>query len=69
MLTRGAPTGQVQLVDLDAGLAHDVTVAWQREREIGMRIVRTYDLRGLAPAAAGTAKRIWQASRPDVSTG
>lgn len=69
MLTRGAPTGQAQLVDLEAGLAHDVTVAWQREREIGMRIIRTYDLRGLAPAAAGTAKRIWQASRSDVSTG
>lgn len=69
MLTGGAPTGQIQLVDLDAGLAHDVTVAWQREREIGMRIVRTYDLRGLAPAAAGTAKRIWKASRSDVSTG
>lgn len=69
MLTGGAPAGQVQLVDLEAGLAHDVSVAWQREREFGMRIVRTYDLRGLAPAVAGTAKRIWQASRSDVSTG
>ncbi|ATC34188.1 PilZ domain-containing protein [Caulobacter vibrioides] len=69
MLTGAAPTGRIQLVDLDAGLAHDVTVAWQREREIGMRIVRTYDLRGLAPAAAGTAKRIWKASRSDVATG
>lgn len=70
MLTGGgAPTGQGQLVDLDAGLAHDVTVAWQREREVGMRIIRTYDLRGLAPAAAGTAKRIWKASRSDIPTG
>lgn len=69
MLTGGALTGKIQLVDLDAGLAHDVTVAWRRDREIGMRITRTYDLRGLAPAAAGMAKRIWQASRSDVSTG
>lgn len=69
LLSHNAPPGQVQLVDLAAGLAHDVTVAWQREREVGMRIVRTYDLRGLAPAAARTAKRIWQASQSDVSTG
>ncbi|NQE61052.1 PilZ domain-containing protein [Caulobacter sp. RHG1] len=69
MLTAAAPPGQAQLVDLVAGLAHDVTVAWQRDREIGIRIVRTYDLRGLAPAAAGTAKRIWQASQGSVSAG
>lgn len=69
MLSRAAPPGQAQLVDLAAGLAHDVTVVWQRDREIGMRIVRTYDLRGLAPAAAGTAKRIWRASQADASTG
>ncbi len=69
MLSSSAPPGQVQLVDLAAGLAHDVTVAWQRDREIGMRIVRTYDLRGLTPAAAGAAKRIWRASQSDVSTG
>jgi hypothetical protein len=69
MLSSNAPPGKVQLVDLAAGLAHDVTVAWQRERELGLRIVRTYDLRGLTPAAAGPAKRIWQASQSDVSTG
>jgi hypothetical protein len=69
MLSSNAPPGRVQLVDLAAGLAHDVTVAWQRERELGLRIVKTYDLRGLAPAAAGMAKRIWQASQSDVSTG
>jgi hypothetical protein len=69
MLSSNAPPGKVQLVDLAAGLAHDVTVAWQRERELGLRIVRTYDLRGLTPAAAGAAKRIWQASQSDVSTG
>ena len=69
MLSNTTPPGQVQLVDLAAGLAHDVTVAWQRDREIGLRIVRTYDLRGLAPAAAGMAKRIWLASQSEVSTG
>lgn len=69
MLSSTAPPGQVQLVDLAAGLAHDVTVAWQRDREVGLRIVRTYDLRGLAPAVARTAKRIWQASQSDASTG
>ena len=69
MLSNTTPPGQVQLVDLVAGLAHDVTVAWQRDREIGLRIVRTYDLRGLAPAAASTAKRIWLASQADASTG
>jgi hypothetical protein len=69
MLSSAAPPGQVQLVDLAAGLAHDVTVAWQREREVGMRIVRTYDLRGLAPAAAQTAKRMWLASQSNLSAG
>jgi hypothetical protein len=69
MLQSAAPPGQVQLVDLVAGLAHDVSVAWQRDREIGLRIGRTYDLRGLTPAAASAAKRIWLASQSDVSTG
>lgn len=69
MLSSSAPPGQAQLVDLAAGLAHDVSIAWQRDREVGMRIIRTYDLRGLAPAAARTAKRIWQASQSDASTG
>ncbi len=69
MLSNTVPPGQAQLVDLAAGLAHDVTVAWQRDRELGLRVVRTYDLRGLAPAAARTAKRIWQASQADASTG
>lgn len=69
MLSNTAPPGQAQLVDLAAGLAHDVTIAWQRDREVGMRIVRTYDLRGLTPAAAGAAKRMWLASQSDASTG
>jgi len=69
MLSGNAPPSKAQLIDLVAGLAHDATVAWQRDREIGLRIVKTYDLRGLAPAAAGTAKRIWLASQSDVSTG
>ncbi|AVQ01107.1 pilus assembly protein PilZ [Caulobacter segnis] len=63
MLASAAPPTQAQLVDLVAGQAHDVMVAWQKEREVGMRIVRTYDLRGLSPAAVGAAKRIWQAFR------
>lgn len=69
MLASSAPPGQAQLVDLVAGLAHDVAVAWQRDREVGMRILKTYDLRGLTPAAAGAAKRIWLASQSNVSTG
>lgn len=69
MLSSSAPPGTAQLVDLAAGLAHDVTIAWQRDREVGMRIVRTYDLRGLAPAAAQTAKRIWLHSQSSASTG
>lgn len=69
MLASAAPPSQAQLVDLVAGQAHDVMVAWQKEREVGMRIVRTYDLRGLAPAAVGTAKRIWQAFRADAPVG
>nr|WP_295108912.1 PilZ domain-containing protein [uncultured Caulobacter sp.] len=69
MLSTTAPPGQVQLVDLAAGLAHDATIAWQRDREIGMRIIKTYDLRGLAPAAAGMAKRIWLHSQSEVSAG
>ena len=69
MLSGAAPPGQAQLVDLVAGLAHEVTVAWQRDREIGLRIAKTYDLRGLTPAVAGAAKRIWLASQSDVSTG
>lgn len=69
MLSNTAPPGQAQLVDLVAGLAYDVTIAWRRDREAGLRIVRTYDLRGLAPAAAGMAKRIWLASQSDLSAG
>ncbi|WP_297513254.1 PilZ domain-containing protein [uncultured Caulobacter sp.] len=69
MLSSNAPPARAQLVDLVAGLAHDVTVAWQRDREFGLRIVRTYDLRGLTPAAAGAAKRIWRAARADAPAG
>ncbi|HJV43141.1 PilZ domain-containing protein [Caulobacter sp.] len=69
MLSSAAPPAKVQLVDLAAGLAHEVTVAWQRDREVGMRITRTYDLRGLAPAAVGMAKRIWLAFQAEAPTG
>lgn len=69
MLSSAAPPAKAQLVDMAAGLAHDVTVAWQRDREVGVRIVRTYDLRGLAPVAVGTAKRIWQAFQAGARTG
>ncbi len=69
MLAGATPPDQIQLVDLVAGLAHDVTVAWRKDRELGLRIGKTYDLRGLAPAAAGTAKRIWLASRTERQTG
>ncbi len=68
MLAGATPPDQMQLVDLAEGQAHDVVVAWRRDRELGLRILRTYDLRGLAPAAAGVARRIWRASRsaPDA---
>lgn len=69
MLSNTAPPANAQLVDLVAGLAHDVTIAWQRDREVGLRIARTYDLRGLTPAAGAAAKRIWLASQADVPTG
>lgn len=69
MLASAAPPARAQLVDLVAGQAHDVMVAWQKEREVGMRITRTYDLRGLAPAAVRVAKGIWQASRVEAPTG
>lgn len=69
MLASAAPPAQAQLVDLVAGQAHEVLIAWQKEREVGMKIVRTYDLRGLAPASVSTAKRIWQAYRVEAPTG
>ena len=69
MLAGATPPDQIQLVDIAAGLAHDVTVAWRRDRELGLKIARTYDLRGLAPASAGMAKRIWLASQAETKAG
>lgn len=66
MLAGGMPPAQAQLVDLVAGQAHDVQIVWQKEREVGFRITATYDLRGLTPAAARTAKKIWAASQGRV---
>jgi hypothetical protein len=42
-------------------------VVWQKDREFGLKIVSSHDLRGLAPAALQTAKRIWQAGQGRVS--
>jgi hypothetical protein len=67
MLSSATPPPAVQLVDLSSGYAHDVKVIWQKDREFGLKIVRSHDLRGLAPAALQTAKRIWQASQGRVS--
>ncbi len=62
MLSSAIPPATVQLVDLVSGYAHDVKVVWQKDREFGLKILRSHDLRGLAPASLQTAKRIWQAS-------
>ncbi len=67
MLAGVAPPAKVQLVDLAAGLAHDVQLAWQKEREVGFRVLKTHDLRGLTHASARTAKNIWTASQARAS--
>ena len=67
MLAGVAPPSKVQLVDLAAGLAHDVQTAWQKEREVGFRILKSHDLRGLTHASARTAKNIWVASQARAS--
>lgn len=64
MLSSATPPDALQLVDLSSGYAHDSQVAWQKDREFGLRIVRTHDLRGLAPASFQTAKRLWAAKAP-----
>ena len=66
MLSGATPPGSVQLVDLASGFAYEVKVVWQKEREFGLRISSSHDLRGLAPASLQTAKRIWQASQGRV---
>lgn len=67
MLAGVAPPTKAQLVDLSAGLAHDVQLAWQKDREVGFKVVKTHDLRGLTHASARTAKNIWAASQARVS--
>lgn len=67
MLSGVTPPPRAQLVDLIGGVAWDVQIAWQKDREIGFRILKTYDLRGLTPASARTAKNIWAASQGRAS--
>ena len=67
MMSSNIPPTSVQLVNLVSGYAHDVKVVWQKDREFGLKIVRSHDLRGLAPAALQMAKRIWQASQRNIS--
>jgi hypothetical protein len=67
MLSSATPPGSVQLVDLASGYAHEVRVVWQKDRELGLKIVKSHDLRGLAPASVQTAKRIWQANQGRVA--
>jgi hypothetical protein len=67
MLAGAAPPAKAQLVDLAAGLAHDVQMAWHKEREVGFKILKTHDLRGLTHASARTAKNIWAASQARIS--
>lgn len=69
MLSSATPPGSVQLVDLVTGYAYDVKVVWQKDREFGLKVLRSHDLRGLAPAALQTAKRIWQAGQRRASAG
>jgi len=67
MLSSATPPGSFQLVDLVTGYAHEAKVVWQKDRELGLKILRSHDLRGLAPASLQTAKRIWQAGQHRVS--
>jgi hypothetical protein len=67
MLSSATPPGTVQLVDLVSGFAHDVKVIWRKDREFGVKITRSQDLRGLAPASLQTARRIWQASQGRIA--
>lgn len=69
MLSGATPPGSVQLVDLVSGFAHDVKVVWQKDREFGLKLIGSHDLRGLAPASLQTAKRMWQASQGQVRAG
>jgi len=67
MLAGVRPPARAQLVDLLDGVAWDVDTIWQKDREFGFRVIKTYDLRGLTPAAARLAKNIWAASQGRVS--
>ena len=67
MLSGAVPPGNVQLVDLTTGFAHEVKVVWQKEREFGFKLIGSHDLRGLAPASLQMARRMWQASQGRVS--
>jgi hypothetical protein len=66
MLSSATPPGTIQLVDLVSGFAHDAKVIWQKDREFGVKIIGSHDLRGLAPASLQTARRMWQASQGRV---
>ncbi|PTS84178.1 pilus assembly protein PilZ [Pseudomonas sp. HMWF010] len=67
MLAGVRPPVRAQLVDLLDGVAWDVDTIWQKDREFGFRVIKTYDLRGLTPASARLAKNIWAASQGRVS--
>lgn len=67
MLSSATPPGSVQLVDMISGYAHDAKVVWQKDREFGLKVTGSHDLRGLAPASLQTAKRIWQANQGRVT--
>jgi hypothetical protein len=67
MLSGATPPETILLVDLVSGYAYDVKVVWRKDREFGLKTLGGHDLRGLAPAALQTAKRIWQASQGRVA--
>lgn len=69
MLSSATPPTTVQLIDLTSGYAHEAKVVWQKEREFGLKLASSHDLRGLAPASFQTARRMWQASQGRVSAG
>ena len=67
MLAGVTPPARAQLVDLVGGVAYDVQMAWQKDREFGFRVLKIHDLRGLTPASARQAKNIWAASQARAS--
>lgn len=50
---------RVTVVDIAAGLAHEVEVAWRKPAEIGVKRLSQASLRGLAPSRLLPAREAW----------